>query len=796
MVAFNYHSQRAKRARMSKLFGRSAHMLLSVSSVSLLTGGLSIVLSGFSVGWLIMSLAGPLAAIALWGQQGLLADKPGASGSLDDIVEPQMLAHLPEHLSPRVLASAAMNARSAQFYAARYGISPQFLSDMSSDEPTDTELVVSAADQMRQATGEAMITGGMIVAALCISQPQVKQLLPRLQLSEEDMLSGVRWYSRLVSLIEEEKRPKKTGGIARDWSFGWANLLNRFGVNISDQIARGGGALHVRLDSHANALQFLTDTFSSNARQNVALIGPLGAGKSTIVRAFAESVLTAQAGTSQKLRFQQVISLDASSIISAARSRSELEGLVNQLLVEAYRAKNIILCLDDAQLFLEDRPGSVDLSSILMPVLEGGGIRLILTMDEQRYLQISQRNPSLANLLNRIQVPPATFEESLAVMQDQIITIEFQRNVTFMYQALREAYRLSERYMYDLAQPGKSVRLLEQAAGYNEQGLVTAAAVGRTIEETSGVKVGRTDDVGEKEKLLNLENLIHERMINQTRAVSVVSDALRRARAGVRNESRPIGTFLFLGPTGVGKTELSKALASVYFGGEDRIVRLDLNEYVRSEDVARLIADGAQDSLSLTAQIMKQPFSVVLLDEIEKAHPQVLTTLLQLLDEGVLRDINNREVSFRDAIVIATSNAGADRIRQLIDAGYQLEQFEEQITNELIDSGQFRPEFLNRFDEIVVFRPLTQEELAQVVTLIIAGVNKTLEPQKIRVELHPAATNKLASVGYDPRLGARPMRRMVQRSVENLIAKRLLEGSAQPGDVITITEADIQSSQS
>ena len=276
-------------------------------------------------------------------------------------------------------------------------------------------------------------------------------------------------------------------------------------------------------------------------------------------------------------------------------------------------------------------------------------------------------------------------------------------------------------------------------------------------------------------------------MINQTRAVQVVSDALRRARAGVRNQNRPIGTFLFLGPTGVGKTELAKALADGYFGGEERMIRLDLNEYVRAEDVSRLIADGADDPNSLTAQAMKQPFSVVLLDEIEKAHPQVLTTLLQLLDEGILRDMKNREVSFRDAIVIATSNAGADRIREYIERGYQLEQFEKQFIDELINTNQFRPEFLNRFDEIVTFRPLNKEELVQVVDLILAGINKTLALQKLTVVVEDDAKLFLVDSGFDPRLGARPMRRVVQRAVENTVAKQVLGGNALPGSTITIT---------
>jgi len=339
--------------------------------------------------------------------------------------------------------------------------------------------------------------------------------------------------------------------------------------------------------------------------------------------------------------------------------------------------------------------------------------------------------------------------------------------------------------------PGRALKLLEAAAGYSEKGLVTMNSVQQAIEQTMGIKISVASDGDERDKLLNLEQLIHERMVNQTRAVEVVSDALRRARAGVRNQNRPIGTFLFLGPTGVGKTELAKALADVYFDGEQRMIRLDMNEYVRNEDVARLIADGADDPTSLTAQAMKQPFSVVLLDEIEKAHPNVLTTLLQLLDEGILRDIKNREVSFRDAIIIATSNAGADRIREYIERGYKLEQFEQQFVDELINTNQFRPEFLNRFDEIVTFRPLGKAELVQVVDLMVAGVNKTLAIQKVRVEVEQEAKELLVDKGYDPRLGARPMRRVVQRAVENTVAKQMLAGQVMPGSTVTITAAQV-----
>jgi ATP-dependent Clp protease ATP-binding subunit ClpC len=358
---------------------------------------------------------------------------------------------------------------------------------------------------------------------------------------------------------------------------------------------------------------------------------------------------------------------------------------------------------------------------------------------------------------------------------------------------LAATYRLSSRFLGEQVMPGRALKLLEAAADFGDpQGFVTHQSVEKAIERTQGVKVGTADTTDEREKLLNLEARIHERMINQSRAVQVVSDALRRARAGVRNEQRPIGTFLFLGPTGVGKTELAKSVAAVFFDGEERLVRLDLNEYSSESDVARLIADAAQDQHSLTAQIAHNPFSVVLLDEIEKAHPNVLNTLLQLLDEGILRDINNREVSFRDAVIIATSNAGADRIRQHIEQGEQLQQFEEQFTDELVSANIFRPEFLNRFDEIVLFRPLTPDELVQVIDIILKSVNKNLAIQKLSVSVDEDAKRLLVQAGYDPRLGARPMRRIVQRVVENIVANQMLSGQALPGSAIHIDAAAVQ----
>lgn len=791
-VIFRFHSQRAREARIGRLFNKPVRMTLIGAAIICAVGGVLLLIQGEQMGWFVLGLIGFTLVPYLWWRLKL-QDLPSKNETIDGLMEGQLLALLPSNPTPQDIGSAVIRVNGGQFFSARFGIGPTFLGELASPDPNMTPQVWQVALELRKQLGLSNISAALMVAALVRVHPNMQQVLNHLQLEENDVINGVKWYHHIQDLIAAHKKPKRTGGFARDLAFGYTPLLKSFGDNISERIA-AGGLLSVELESHQAALDQMVQTFSSKGRQNVALIGPTGAGKTTVVHAFAEKILDARSGISSNLKFRQIVMMDPGALISAAPGRGQLEGLVNEVLVEAYKAKNIIICLDDAHLFFEEGVGSVDISNILIPILEGGGLRIILTMDEQRYLQILQRKPNLANALNRVVLAPASRDETIKVMQDQLILTEFNRKVTYMYQALGEAYRLSERYIHELSQPGRAFKLLESAAGYSEQGLVTAKSVQNTIEQTQNIKVGVASGQDEREKLLNLESQIHERMINQTRAVTVVSDALRRARAGVRNENRPIGTFLFLGPTGVGKTELAKALSETYFSGEHNLLRIDLNEYVKPDDVSRLIADGAEDPHSLTAQVMKQPFSVVLLDEIEKAHPNVLTALLQVLDEGILRDIRNREVSFRDAIVIATSNAGADRIRQYIESGYQLEQFEEQLTNELIESQQFRPEFLNRFDEIVVFRPLTKDELLQVVDLILNGVNKNLALQKISVEVDEDAKRLLVDKGYDPRLGARPMRRVVQRTVENLVAKTMLGGAVQPGSVIHVSRTDIEAS--
>lgn len=776
---FDYKAPRAMKARLGRALSPWA-ATLEVGVVLLIVGGIALLVFCFAVGWAAIGLAAIPAMIVEWYKYELRSVSIVKDGKrVDDLLDSEILGLLMDQPTPQNIAAILSKTNGGQFFAVRFGISGGFFEQVVSPNRDDTKVIFEEALRIASQVG-GRITAGVLMLAMVRQLPNKDTFLGHMQLEEDDMIRGISWYNHLIDLIDNStKKTSKPGGVGRDWSFGWIPNLSRFGQNISE--------LNVaRTDLRTETIQQIMKAMSGG-RGALALVGLTGVGKTEIVYELASELMSTSEDVPDALRYHQVFMLDATRLVSIASGRGELEGLVQTLLSEAYSAKNIIICLDNAQVFFEEGVGSIDITNMLLPILEAGRLPIILAVDEQKFLQISKRTPALAAAVNRINVHPTSESDTLKVLEARLPGIEFKRKVTYMYQALREAYKLSARYVYDIAMPGQALSLLDAAADYAESGLVTAKSVNMAIEKTIGVKTNIVDDESERDTLLNLETLIHERMIGQERAVGVVSDALRRARAGIRNQKRPVGTFMFLGPTGVGKTELAKSIAAVYFGGEQNIIRLDMNEFVSSDDVARLIADGTEDAGSLTAQVMKQPFSVILLDEIEKAHSSVLSTLLQLLDEGILRDTRNREVSFRDAIVIATSNAGADRIQEYLHRGYNLEQFEDKFVDELISSNLFHPEFLNRFDEIVVFAPLSKLELLKVVDLILVDVNKNLSAQKITVTVAQNAKEYLVEAGYDPRLGARPMRRVVQRSVENTVAKLMLNKQVQPGGSIEIS---------
>jgi len=283
-------------------------------------------------------------------------------------------------------------------------------------------------------------------------------------------------------------------------------------------------------------------------------------------------------------------------------------------------------------------------------------------------------------------------------------------------------------------------------------------------------------------------------VVDQEEAVKLISEAMRRARAGLKGGKRPIGSFLFLGPTGVGKTETSKALAEVYFGSKDRMIRFDMTEYQEADSLNRMIGFAEKGEPGLfTKAITENPFSLVLLDEIEKTHPNILNLFLQVFDEGWLTDAFGRKVSFTNAIIIGTSNAGAELIRENVKAGKPLDSFREELTDYLLKKGIFKPEFLNRFDAVVVFKPLTHEHLIKIAILMMNDLSKRLyEGTGIRLVVNPDLVDKIVELGYEPEFGARPMRRVIQDEIESRVAKRMLEQNLKRGDFVEIKASEIQ----
>lgn len=791
MSKSDYNSVRAREARLSKAFdGKAQNILTDFLIFVSFSFGIVMILTHLSLGWLFVGLSIAMFVFTIWLRVELRHLPNRKEENAYDVISRDLLALLPKELTPLEIVNAVTKTRSGIFMVNRYGLLPDYLNIIASNTTATIDQIFDKAFEIREITKSEHVSGAVLMLALVETYQGAEKFISALKLDVDDLRDGINWFNYISGMIKGMKKTRHDGGLGRDLSFGYTPILQRFAENISRTISNAHIA--VNQASSDEVIDEMIKTFSHGGRQNVALIGAEGSGRKTIVYAFANKLLDADSKIPNHLKFRQIFKLDAASLISVASERGSLENLMSQIMGEAYGAKNIILWLDNAQLFFEEGVGSVDISKVILPAVRAGRLRIIFTLEQQRYLEIEARNSQLANALNKVMVSPSTPEETMDIMQDRVPLLELEHDVVYTIWALKEAYRLSEKYIHDMVMPGRALHLLESAAGFAENGIVTAESVQTAIEKTYGVKMRASQDEKARQDLLDMEQLIHQRMIGQENAVKAVSNALRRSAAGVRNEKRPIGTFLFLGPTGVGKTELAKAISEVYFHGEGAIVRLDLNEFVDEGSVQRLIADGATDEMSLTSQVMKNPFSVVLLDEIEKAHPKVLTALLQLLDEGVLRDIKNREVSFRDTIIVATSNAGANHIRESIDSGHDLAELKAELIDALIDSGEFKPEFINRFDEVCVFSPLGKTELAQIFDLILADVNRTLEPQKITVTVDADARDLLADRGYDPKLGARPMRRIVQSSIENIVAKEVLAGNLESGGEINITTTMIR----
>jgi ATP-dependent Clp protease ATP-binding subunit ClpC len=785
--AINTHASRASQARLGKTIGKTGYLIsLSLAMALFICTVTAVIIGQSKPAYFLLAFAVLFYMPAMWWKRQLSV-LPPSGHDLNNRLSGDVLALIKPGTpqQPQAVWGQLCDHWQARFFLNHLLITKDMVSGQLSTDPAELGRALQLAVKFADEAGAQTIDVGFIIGGLMLASPQINQLLIQIKSKPEDVVSITQWMGRGVVELTSARKRENFGGIGRDWAFGYTPLLNRYGQNFSLGIIKHGA----RFDWLANSegVKAIEAAFGNHASA-VALVGPDGIGKTSTVYALAQKLIEGQ--TVQQLAYHQIISLNATDILSQARGPGDLEHIMLSLSSEAAHARHVILFFDDAQLLLGGAPGSFDATQILLSIVQASALPIILAFSSNDYQRLRVKNASLANLLTPVILQEQPESGVMRVLEDSALGLETHNKVLISYEALREAYRLSGRYNQDEAYPGKAIKLLGQSVAHAEHSVVTAGSVQKAIEQTRGVKASTAEPV-EADALLHLEDNIHQRMINQSHAVTVVANALRRARAGVTNPRRPIGSFLFLGPTGVGKTELAKSIAAIYFGDESAMLRLDMSEYQQPDDVQRLLSTGEHDTNSLLMSIRRQPFSVVLLDEIEKAHPNILNLLLQLLDEGQLTDASGRAASFKDAVIIATSNAGAQTIRDRIARGESLESFSQQFTDELIRSGQFKPELLNRFDEMVLFRPLNPQELGQVVQLMLGEVNKTLAQQNISVQLTPAGIQKIVERGNDPRLGARPMRRALQKAVEDTVAQKILRGEARPGSQITLDAPDL-----
>jgi ATP-dependent Clp protease ATP-binding subunit ClpC len=627
--------------------------------------------------------------------------------------------------------------------------------------------------------------------------------------------------------------------------------LDQFGRDLTEQAREG------KLDpviGRADEIEQTIEILSRRTKNNPALIGDPGVGKTAIVEGIAQRIVNDE--VPETLAERRVVQLDLAGMVAGSKYRGEFEERLKKVIDEITENEgNIILFVDELHTLVGAgaAEGAMDAGNMLKPALARGELHVIgaTTLDE--YRKDVEGDPALERRFQPVLVREPTVDETIEILHGLKDRYEAFHRVRISEEAIVAAAELSDRYIRDRFLPDKAIDLIDQAGArvrlrtktkddetrsleedlrrlarerdqataaedYDRVGSlrdemdgrqgeleerrrgrqrapeVTAEDIAQIVSRATGIPVSQLT-AEERERLLRLEQQLHERIVGQEEAVEAVAEAIRRSRAGLGDPNRPVGSFLFLGPTGVGKTELARALAEVMFGDESLLLRFDMSEFQERHTVSRLVGAppgyvGYEEAGQLTEQVRRRPYSVLLFDEIEKAHPDVFNILLQILDDGRLTDAQGRTVDFKHSVVIMTSNLGADRIQQFARQGGDFDQLKEELMQVLRQS--FRPEFINRIDEIIVFRALDDQQLAQITRLLLDQLARRLHAQHIEVEFTDLAVELLAHEGFDPEFGARPLRRTIQRLVENELSRMVLSGAANEGDRITVDAVDGQ----
>lgn len=604
-------------------------------------------------------------------------------------------------------------------------------------------------------------------------------------------------------------------------------IVDQFGRNLTNMALAG---LIDPVIGRDNEVKRVIEILNRRNKNNPVLIGEAGVGKTAIAEGLALKIAENQVPA--KLQNKEVFLLDVASLVSNTGIRGQFEERMKQLISELNERKNIILFIDEIHLLVGagSAEGSMDAGNILKPALARGELQLIGATTLKEYRQI-EKDSALERRFQPVHVLEPTPKATLEILKGIQTKYEDYHQVSYSDEAIKACVQLSHRYIQDRFLPDKAIDLLDEAgskvnltteykdtdqirkrlrdisrekeealknekyekaaslrdeetklerlfsSASSERPIIEASHIQEIIEQKTGIPVGKLQ-TNEQQKMKELETNLNEKVIGQKQAVKKVSKAIRRSRAGLKSKIRPIGSFLFVGPTGVGKTELSKTLAEELFGSKETMVRLDMSEYMEKHSVSKLIGSppgyiGHDEAGQLTEKVRRNPYCIILLDEIEKAHPDVLHIFLQILEDGRLSDSQGRTVSFKDTVIIMTSNAGINQ--RPIHVGFGNNNAIEEAS--ILDSlgSFFKPEFINRLDSIIEFKTLEKDHILHIVDLMIGELQETLLEQNIEITISLAAKEKLAELGYHPAFGARPLRRIIQEKLEDRIADFILE---------------------
>lgn len=645
---------------------------------------------------------------------------------------------------------------------------------------------------------ETRVTSTVVLSLLLRDCPCCVEVLREADLSREDLPALLHW-ERMRHDLAKKDAPfsaaalAKSGSLGRTWVMGYTDDLDRLTDDLADRTRLDGErSVLIRKDAIDSALRAL----SRETAKNVLVIGEVGSGKRALVENAA--ALLRRAEQASHGSFTRVLQLKTQDLLSGVANP---DAFFLQALNRAKDSGRFILVIRELSLFLG--AGDPTLKGVLLKFLETKNITIVGIIDAGEYRDLVRTDPTLDNLFDKIELSDATDAETMAVLMARSLAIEKKRRIAVTYKALKQIPDLAKRYLAAKgALPGKALQVLEDAAlRCAETGAkaLTEDHVRDVVSARGKVDV-RAVSGEEKNRLLELEENLKKRVIGQDAALRAVSSALKRARLDLRERKKPMGTFLFLGTTGVGKTQAAKALAEQYFGSADAFVRLDMNEFSHPDSVFGIVgaasgASGGGDEGFLARRVQDRPFSLVLLDEIEKAHATVLNLFLQILDEGFLTDQRGNRTDFRNTIIIATSNAGALYLRDVIKERGEVppDELRRLLLDYVLKERLFTPEFVNRFDEVVLFYPLTMASAKAVASLMLKDIVDDMRARRgIEIVIDDDVVEGLAQRGQSVEFGAREMRRTITDIIEDYLADYFLRNDAKRGDVIRITKTDLK----